>query len=87
MSDCQTAGGNGIILIGFGFSGHWHMNDDAKHTLVGVSQDSGISERNSATPVLKTWVTPKVITSSLSEDTGTAGAFHNDGSGGGSPNS
>jgi hypothetical protein len=55
------------------------MNDDPKEA---AFQDSGAPEVDSATPALKTWMTPKVITSTLME-----GTEHSVGAGsdGGSP--
>jgi hypothetical protein len=41
------------------------MSDDSKQTLSGADQDSGASQR--ATPALKSWVTPKVITASFED--------------------
>jgi hypothetical protein len=53
------------------------MSDDAKQTSSGAEQDSGASER--ATPALKAWVTPKVITASF-EDTELGASVNGDAS-------
>jgi hypothetical protein len=52
------------------------MRNDTDHTLFQVGEDSSVPERTVAAPAVKTWVTPKVITSTLvSGDT--ASSFHN----------
>ena len=45
------------------------MIDAANKTLFQVAPESAAPERDSPTPALKTWVTPKVITASM-EDAG-----------------
>jgi hypothetical protein len=56
------------------------MSDDSKHQLVDAGSDSAGSERAAAASPLKTWVTPKVITSVTSEDTAVSAGNASDGS-------
>lgn len=65
----------------FGLLGHDIMSDNAKQTLFRAGQDSGAPERDSATPALKTWVTPKVITSTTASDAASGSAAISDGHG------
>ena len=59
------------------------MSHDAKHTLFSAEQDTGAAARNSVAPLLKTWVTPKVITSTtLEEDTANSNLANSDGASG-----
>lgn len=56
------------------------MIDKVKETLFQVAQDSAAPERDSPTARLKTWVTPRVITSSSENTESHALSSHNDGS-------
>lgn len=51
--------------------GVWTMSDD-RNQLLGADRDSVTQEPDAARPGLKAWVTPKVITSTISQDTALA---------------
>jgi len=57
------------------------MSDDAKHRPLDVESDSSGSD-GATTPRQKLWVTPKVITSTLPDNTGHAPFDLTDGGGG-----
>jgi hypothetical protein len=54
------------------------MNSDSKFALLPAEKPSGDREPGGATPGLKTWVTPKVITATMSQDTSSNGAAASD---------
>jgi len=54
------------------------MSNNQEHTLFHADQDSADFQRATATPARKTWVTPKVITSMLREDTASTGTAGHD---------
>ena len=77
MSDCQNAAPAGI----YGFesaSGHEQMSHDTKHTSFPAEPASAALEN---APALKTWVSPKIIVSTLSDDTDHSAGVSNDGGG------
>jgi len=53
---------------------------EAKHPSLTVGQDDAAPERDGV-KALKTWATPKVITSQLSEDTASGNSHGSDGHG------
>ena len=62
-------------------SGHRYMRNDSEYVLSDADLESGGSPRATAKPPRKTWVSPKVITSTMVADAAHASNSGSDGNG------